>query len=48
MIRWFAILSLLQLVAFWKILGRIGFSAVARDHGLQCRSSTSCCSTTSR
>lgn len=25
MIRWFAILSLLQLVAFWKILGRMGF-----------------------
>jgi hypothetical protein len=24
-IRWFAILSLLQLVAFWKILGRMGF-----------------------
>ena len=27
MIRWFAILSLLQLVAFWKILGRMGFPA---------------------
>ena len=25
MIRWFAILSLLQIVAFWKILGRMGF-----------------------
>jgi len=25
MIRWFLILSLLQLVAFWKILGRMGF-----------------------
>jgi hypothetical protein len=25
MIRWVAILSLLQLVAFWKILGRMGF-----------------------
>jgi hypothetical protein len=25
MIRWFAILSLLQLVAFWKILGRMGY-----------------------
>jgi hypothetical protein len=25
MIRWFAILSLLQVVAFWKILGRMGF-----------------------
>ena len=25
MIRWIAILSLLQLVAFWKILGRMGF-----------------------
>ena len=25
MIRWFVILSLLQLVAFWKILGRMGF-----------------------
>lgn len=25
MIRWFAILALLQLVAFWKILGRMGF-----------------------
>ena len=25
MIRWFMILSLLQLVAFWKILGRMGF-----------------------
>ncbi len=25
MVRWFAILSLLQLVAFWKILGRMGF-----------------------
>ena len=24
-IRWFVILSLLQLVAFWKILGRMGF-----------------------
>jgi hypothetical protein len=24
-IRWFAILSLLQIVAFWKILGRMGF-----------------------
>jgi hypothetical protein len=24
-IRWIAILSLLQLVAFWKILGRMGF-----------------------
>jgi hypothetical protein len=24
-IRWFAILSLLQVVAFWKILGRMGF-----------------------
>ena len=25
MIRWFLILSLLQLVAFWKILGRMGY-----------------------
>jgi hypothetical protein len=25
MIRWIAILSLLQLVAFWKILGRMGY-----------------------
>jgi hypothetical protein len=25
MIRWFLIVSLLQLVAFWKILGRMGF-----------------------
>ena len=25
MVRWLAILSLLQLVAFWKILGRMGF-----------------------
>lgn len=25
MIRWIAILSLLQLVAFWKIFGRMGF-----------------------
>ncbi len=25
MIRWIVILSLLQLVAFWKILGRMGF-----------------------
>lgn len=25
MIRWFAILSLLQLVAFWKIFARMGF-----------------------
>jgi len=25
MIRWFAILSLLQVVAFWRILGRMGF-----------------------
>ena len=25
MVRWFAILSLLQIVAFWKILGRMGF-----------------------
>ncbi len=25
MIRWFAIISLLQIVAFWKILGRMGF-----------------------
>lgn len=25
MIRWLAILSLLQIVAFWKILGRMGF-----------------------
>jgi fatty acid desaturase len=25
MIRWFLILSLLQLVALWKILGRMGF-----------------------
>jgi hypothetical protein len=25
MIRWIFILSLLQLVAFWKILGRMGF-----------------------
>lgn len=25
MIRWFLILSLLQIVAFWKILGRMGF-----------------------
>jgi len=24
-IRWFAILALLQVVAFWKILGRMGF-----------------------
>jgi hypothetical protein len=24
-IRWIAILSLLQLVAFWKIFGRMGF-----------------------
>jgi hypothetical protein len=24
-IRWIAILSLLQLVAFWKILGRMGY-----------------------
>jgi hypothetical protein len=24
-IRWIAILSLLQVVAFWKILGRMGF-----------------------
>jgi hypothetical protein len=24
-IRWFAILSLLQLVPFWKIFGRMGF-----------------------
>jgi len=24
-IRWIVILSLLQLVAFWKILGRMGF-----------------------
>jgi len=24
-IRWFAIVSLLQIVAFWKILGRMGF-----------------------
>jgi hypothetical protein len=27
MIRWFAILSLLQVVAFWKILPRMGFPA---------------------
>ena len=26
MIRWFLILSLLQLVAFWKILRRMGYS----------------------
>jgi hypothetical protein len=26
-IRWFVILSLLQVVAFWKILGRMGFPA---------------------
>ena len=25
MIRWFLILALLQLVAFWKILGRMGY-----------------------
>lgn len=25
MIRWIVILSMLQLVAFWKILGRMGF-----------------------
>jgi len=25
MIRWIVILSLLQLVAFWKILGRMGY-----------------------
>lgn len=25
MIRWIVILSLLQLVAFWKIFGRMGF-----------------------
>ncbi len=25
LIRWIAILSLLQLVAFWKILGRMGY-----------------------
>ena len=25
MIRWLVILSLLQAVAFWKILGRMGF-----------------------
>jgi hypothetical protein len=25
MIRWIAILSLLQLVAFWRILGRMGY-----------------------
>jgi len=25
LIRWIAILSLLQLVPFWKILGRMGF-----------------------
>ena len=25
MIRWFLVLSLLQLVAFWKILGRMGY-----------------------
>ncbi len=34
MIRAFLILSLLQLVAFWKILPPHGLSALARDHGV--------------